>query len=390
MDSVAIPITEKLLSGAGGWQAMKAARELLKAGCVSAATSEPPLLAGQVREGQKTYRAGLRIRSASDIENICTCRESREWGKICAHSVAVGLAHLASAIAPQSIPPNDTPPRVPSLLVSRDEPGTTPVALHFILPPNFRAAWAKGEVMVYVEAEFDGRRVMLDVLPGTERFGCGSHDLAAIEGLAESLGAPAAGMNMLPAAAFLQWLPALRGYPRLSFGKSFPARVRDEIYRPRILLRGIILPLDGVNPAADRGAKAAPTLGDGFELTAQRTGDEAFLIAGAKAWSFRNGEFFEIGNDLPVRLTTVLREPLRLRSEQADEFLALDLPLWRAVAEVDLPSGISQPAVEEAQPEVALRIDGSLQQLRATLQCRYGDRPPFSPGFRAGKSFRLS
>ena len=100
-------ITEKLLSGAGGWQAMKAARELLKAGCVSAATYEPPLLAGQVREGQKTYRAGLRIRSASDIENICTCRESREWGKICAHSLAVGLAYLAPVAAPQSIPPND-------------------------------------------------------------------------------------------------------------------------------------------------------------------------------------------------------------------------------------------------------------------------------------------
>ena len=63
MDSAAIPITEKLLSGAGGWQAMKAARELVKAGRVSGATYEPPLLAGEVREGQKTYRAGLRIRT---------------------------------------------------------------------------------------------------------------------------------------------------------------------------------------------------------------------------------------------------------------------------------------------------------------------------------------
>ena len=109
---------------------MKAARELLKAGCVSAATYEPPLLAGQVREGQKTYRAGLRIRSASDMENICTCRESREWGKICAHSVAVGLAYLAPAVAPQSIPPNDAPPRAP--FVPRlagwawDNPGRAP------------------------------------------------------------------------------------------------------------------------------------------------------------------------------------------------------------------------------------------------------------------------
>ncbi|HEY1582015.1 MAG TPA: hypothetical protein VGF73_02825, partial [Chthoniobacterales bacterium] len=70
MPSPATPITEKLLSGAGGWEAMKAARELVKTGRVTAARYDPPLLAGEVREGQKRYRAGLRIGSASDLENI--------------------------------------------------------------------------------------------------------------------------------------------------------------------------------------------------------------------------------------------------------------------------------------------------------------------------------
>ena len=140
-----IPITEKLLSGAGGWQAMKAARELVKAGGSRARPTSRRCLQAKCARGRKTYRAGLRIRSASEIENICTCRESREWGKICAHSLAVGLAYLAPVVAPpQPTPPNDAPARIASHLVSRDEPGTTPVALHFILPPNFRAAWAKG------------------------------------------------------------------------------------------------------------------------------------------------------------------------------------------------------------------------------------------------------
>ena len=49
--------------------------------------------------------------------------------------------------------------------VSLGETGARPVALHFILPPNFRAAWAKERVMVCVEAEFEGRRLMLDALP---------------------------------------------------------------------------------------------------------------------------------------------------------------------------------------------------------------------------------
>ena len=49
----AIPITEKLLFNAGGWRAMKSARELLKGGRVSEAKYEPPLLSGYVREGAK-------------------------------------------------------------------------------------------------------------------------------------------------------------------------------------------------------------------------------------------------------------------------------------------------------------------------------------------------
>src|SRR3977135_4566950 len=64
----AIPITEKLLLNAGGWQAMKPARDLLKGGRVSEAKYEPPLLSGYVREGAKNYRSGLRIKSALDAE----------------------------------------------------------------------------------------------------------------------------------------------------------------------------------------------------------------------------------------------------------------------------------------------------------------------------------
>ena len=58
--------------------------------------------------------------------------------------------------------------------------------------------------MVCVEAEFDGRRVDARRAPARASGSVATtHDLAAIEDLAESLGAAAAGMNMLSAAAFL-------------------------------------------------------------------------------------------------------------------------------------------------------------------------------------------
>jgi hypothetical protein len=109
-----IPITEKLLLNAGGWQAMKPARELLKSGRVSEAKYEPPLLSGYVREGAKNYRSGLRIKSAIDVENLCSCWESRSAGKICAHSVAVGLGYLNPPAAVVAAPNEPTMPEAPA------------------------------------------------------------------------------------------------------------------------------------------------------------------------------------------------------------------------------------------------------------------------------------
>src|SRR3954447_19174930 len=109
-----IPLTERLLINAGGWPAMKAARDIVKTGRVTEMRYEPPLLTGYVREGAKNYRSGLRIKSAEDVENLCTCWESRSSGKICAHSVAVGLGYLNPPIAAPASPVELAIPEAPA------------------------------------------------------------------------------------------------------------------------------------------------------------------------------------------------------------------------------------------------------------------------------------
>ncbi|HEV3408753.1 MAG TPA: hypothetical protein VG095_00535, partial [Chthoniobacterales bacterium] len=111
MSAAAIPITQKLLVTAGGWPAMKQAQQLHAAGRVTDATYDPPLLAGLVREGNRSLRSGLRIKSEKDVENICTCRESREWGRICPHALAVGLAFLQPAKPVETPTPASAPER---------------------------------------------------------------------------------------------------------------------------------------------------------------------------------------------------------------------------------------------------------------------------------------
>src|ERR1700761_560749 len=144
-----VELTDALLSKLAGWEAVKQARGLLAADRVVESNWQPPRLQGTVREGSSSYRAGLVIRSASDADNLCTCRISRERGLICAHSVAVGLHVLKGKMpaTPAPVPAKivSTPPQgVPRKAVSlrRIASGETgePLQLFLIFPPNLPEA----------------------------------------------------------------------------------------------------------------------------------------------------------------------------------------------------------------------------------------------------------
>jgi superfamily II DNA or RNA helicase len=126
-----VELTDPLLAKLAGWEATKNARGLLAADRVLASEWHPPELRGTVQEGQNTYRAGLVIRSASDADNLCTCRDSRQRGLICAHSVAVGLHFIHG-------PPKEVKPAAtfaPAVLPRELEP-EMPLATTFKLRLN--------------------------------------------------------------------------------------------------------------------------------------------------------------------------------------------------------------------------------------------------------------
>jgi len=144
---MSIELTEKLLSDAAGWDVMKFARASLSQGQVISSYWAPPLLRGVVQSGGNSIRASMVIKSGTDIDNLCTCREAREWGKICAHGVAVGLHWLnsqkkeAAATAAVATAAKIAAKKGPSLLRATDG---EPAALFFILKPNFDQAAARG------------------------------------------------------------------------------------------------------------------------------------------------------------------------------------------------------------------------------------------------------
>src|ERR1044071_937636 len=101
---MAVELTDDLLIQAAGWDVIKLARAYLAQGQVLSSYWEPPLLRGVVQADGVSFRASMVIKNSIDIENLCNCREAREWGKICAHGVAVGL-HWLKAQQPTATPP---------------------------------------------------------------------------------------------------------------------------------------------------------------------------------------------------------------------------------------------------------------------------------------------
>jgi superfamily II DNA or RNA helicase len=364
----AIPITEKLLLNAGGWQAMKPARELLKGGRVSEAKYEPPLLSGYVREGAKNYRSGLRIKSAIDVENLCSCWESRSAGKICAHSVAVGLGYLNPPAAAAAAPVEPVNPEVPAgpRFVAIETADAVAATLHVILPPNFAGAWQKGQIMIVVEAEASRNRTLVSVLPKDKTFAADAADLVLIEGLRAVPAIFESGMATLSRDGFLRLLHALQNHPRVTFGKATRATISPTPLRPELL----------VESRRDGGIEVKANLSGKIDHDHEHEEKPLILWNATEAWMLQNNEFVRCGEALPAGSTHLIERPLLLEGDRALHFLAFDLPRLREAFDVRAGGGVRLPEIATALPAFELRLAGTLNSITGELNCTYGDRAP--------------
>jgi superfamily II DNA or RNA helicase len=359
---------------------MKPARELLKGGRVSEAKYEPPLLSGYVREGAKNYRSGLRIKSALDVENLCSCWESRSAGKICAHSVAVGLGYLNSPAAAAAAPVEPAVPEAPAgpRFVAIETADAAPTTLHVIMPPNFAGAWQKGQIMIVVEAEVSRNRTLVSALPKKTTFAADDADLMLIEGLRAVPAIFESGMATLSRDGFLRLLPALQDHPRVTFGKATRATISPVALRPELLVEsrgdGGITVKPNFSPGRSRKidlATASPSDG-GHE----REEKPLLLWNATDAWLLQNNEFVRCGEALPAGSTHLIERPLLLDGDRALHFLAFDLPRLRDAFDVRAGEGVRLPEIATALPAFELRLAGTLNSVTGELMCTYGDRAP--------------
>lgn len=221
-------LTETLLSKAAGWDVMKKARAYLTQGQVLSSFWGPPLLRGVVQTGEMSFRASMVINSDIDIENLCTCRDAREWGKICAHVVGVGL-HWLQSQQPQMSPLPASPLRNAPVTTAtakrkhstlqRDAQGES-AELFIVFPPNLDQALARGKIMLVLEAKFDGGRCPLNALPRGRAYAFSARDNEVIDRVEALADGETPAILQIPTKEFATLLPALAEHPTLHWAKA--------------------------------------------------------------------------------------------------------------------------------------------------------------------------
>jgi superfamily II DNA or RNA helicase len=354
-----IALSEKFLVDAGGWEAMKEARAIFAAGRVLEAKYDPPNLLGRVRGGDVEYRSGLRILSRTDIENLCTCPDSRRRAVVCAHSLAVGLAVLKGGVSPQTATPSGSPIAAktvaPAVQASPFSTGEgEPCALHMILPPNLMAAWERGSVMVVAEAQIGGARKPLGALDSRRKYRVDEKDLRLGGALLALAGGKLPAMVTCKRDEFLNLLAECRGHPRLTFGKSQAVVVANDALIPKLRI--------------DRKP-------DGTLVLVVLAIDGLLSAASAPPWRLSGTTFQPVAPGLPAVYLRLLSDPVTIPAADAEGFLQNELPGLANFFAIE-GADSAAPAILADRPKVSFsaKFEGSLNFLTARLEAVYGER----------------
>jgi superfamily II DNA or RNA helicase len=355
-----VELTDEFFGKVAGWDVVKNARAVVAGDRVLSSDWTPPVLKGIVQEGQTSYRAGLVIKDAIDVENLCTCRVSKQWGSICAHSVAVGLHYLRRIKGGETNKRPDTAPasiqavapkaQKAAKVIQRGVAGET-LEIHVILPPNFKEALARGKVMLVLEGAWSKGRTPLGSLPMNLPFHLRTEDAALLDAAEKIAGGDTPGMLMISADEFAEMLVKMAGHPRVTLGKTQPIEVSNAPFP--ICMQATLQPTG--------------------EIRLQLSGDMPPAAFGKSIkWVFVNNRF----QRLPLGDAFAdLRGGTKIVSRaEVPVFLSRDWPGLAATGSVSANFKLEDFSVEPLAPKIRLCLTGGLAHLQGQLQFIYGEQ----------------
>ncbi|MBT5927080.1 MAG: DEAD/DEAH box helicase family protein, partial [Verrucomicrobia bacterium] len=364
-------ITEPMLAKAAGWEAMKSARQYLKSGAVKSATWKTSKASGLIHAGSLQYKAGLVFDSEIDIDNLCSCRQSRQYGTLCAHSVAIALATLhpdairsktkevegsdQSTIQASNNPVNQNKAPEMKPWFVHDDSANKILKIRFILAPNAVRQFHPKTITLMVEASDGDVFRPLNSLSRSENYSIEDQDqhlLKLIQKHGEEKPAP---MAVLKSENFCELLELLSGTDQLMLGRSKPLSIREQTWVPPLNIN--------LDPTGT------------ITITVNSQSAPEGMFAGQPGYVWMDQQFQPIG--LPQGMMAALQAPMEIDRIQVPFFLHQLDQLPSKENSIEMNFTLNDFQITSGQPDLCLCMAGGLARLDAKIRATYGNQSFF-------------
>lgn len=363
-------ITEPMLAKAAGWEAMKSARQYIQSGAVRSANWKAPKAMGLVHTGSIEYKAGLIFESEIDIENFCSCRQSRQFGTLCAHSVAIALATLhpesihsssRGSGSPVTLPVINEPAKLQAKAPTsqpwfiHDHSANATLDLRFILAPNAVSQFHTESISMMMEGSEGGAFKPLNSLDRTKPYHIEERDQYILRFLQKHGMDKPTPLIHLKSEHFCECLELLSGTDRLSLGRSKTVPITQKAWIPPLRIT--------LEPS---GA---------LTVSVQSQSAPEGMFSGQPGYVWMNGQFQPIG--IPPTMMSALQAPIKIERIQVPFFLHQLDQMPTDENSIEMNFSLDDFQITSGQPTFRLCMEGGLARLDAKIQATYGTQSFF-------------
>ncbi len=330
---------------------------------------EPPLLRGTVQTGTTSVKARLQLGCRlADVENLCSCRQAREYGTVCAHVIALGLEYInpkvakLPAILPHtasngSVEKRQCVPDLRYLPLSEASDAVRQLELSILLPHKFLEAWNTGEMRIICEASLDKQApVPLDNFLSPERtvYAVSDADAGALDLIRRLNQGELRGMWMLSAKKFGEFFLSLTGHPRVGLGKLSALEIKRAQHRTCLQMNML-----------ENGDLQ-------LHLEEPRRAEGVILQSIHGQWQFYNNQL-EYLNGLPVSYLSLRTKDMIVPRAKLAHFFQYEIPHLERQAELVMGEGCSSILFSKTKPAIHITLDGMLSGLSCKIEAGYGE-----------------
>lgn len=374
-----LPITRDFLVEIGGWPMLKQAQGLVDANRVLGVSYQAPLLSARIVVDDRELVTRLKIgRRLSEVENLCTCRQAKTDGSICAHVIAAGLKWLryreqqsAVTVTPATTPGHAnraaaatiSAPAKPKM-VWRCLAGTPGVQsrlleVRVLLPLNWPQPLALGKLRVILEGRTEGESDSRpwDSITRNETALCAvsEEDEVLLRCIESQQGGNVPGIFEVGVTDLPRFLKALVNHPRVWIGKKSAMHVRPLTRKPVLLLQG------------RESGELCLTL----QESVRRDGE--FYQLGTTGWRWLVAEnSLEEEFSLPAPYAALRQGAVTIAPAQVASFVERELPALSRLMRVESDGSFEAITFDRPQPHIFVTLEGGLPGMSARVEADYG------------------